>query len=204
MDRFAAVSAEKQHRIIEAALAAFGAMGYKKASMGDIAEAAVISKAALFQYFGTKKTFYMYLVRTCGDMLMNELHKASAQNVTDFFDKIVFATNAKIGLTKKFPSILTFLDSVYEETDPEVTDDLRDYFAEGSQRREELDARQSCAHKFRYGLEPTVVMKSLVWMAQGYEREIKTNQHANTDALLREFIDCMALMKRSFYRSEYQ
>ena len=45
MENFLNLPEEKQNTILDAAFAAFGANGYKKASIADIAAAAGISKA---------------------------------------------------------------------------------------------------------------------------------------------------------------
>lgn len=49
MDKFLALSEKKQKTIINAALQCFGKFGYEKASINDIAVAAHISKASVFQ-----------------------------------------------------------------------------------------------------------------------------------------------------------
>ena len=50
MEKFFALSNEKQNTIRNAALACFAKHGYEKASINDIAVAAGISKASIFQY----------------------------------------------------------------------------------------------------------------------------------------------------------
>ena len=52
MDKFLALTEEKRLTILNAALQCFGKFGYEKASINDIAVAAHISKASVFQYFG--------------------------------------------------------------------------------------------------------------------------------------------------------
>ena len=51
MEKFLALSQEKQATIRNAALACFASHGYEKTSINDIAVAAGISKTAIFQYF---------------------------------------------------------------------------------------------------------------------------------------------------------
>jgi AcrR family transcriptional regulator len=63
MEKFFNLSTEKQQKIVDAALASFGANGYKKTSIRDIAAEAGISKAMIFHYFGTKKQLYLYFDR---------------------------------------------------------------------------------------------------------------------------------------------
>lgn len=55
MEAFANLPSEKRQRILDAAISCFGATGYRKTSMQDVAEAAGISKAMVFHYFDTKK-----------------------------------------------------------------------------------------------------------------------------------------------------
>ena len=55
MDKFLALTEEKRLTILNAAFQCFGKFGYEKASINDIAVAAHISKASVFQYFGSKK-----------------------------------------------------------------------------------------------------------------------------------------------------
>lgn len=56
MDKFLALTEEKRTAILNAALQCFGKFGYEKASINDIAVAAHISKASVFQYFGSKSS----------------------------------------------------------------------------------------------------------------------------------------------------
>ena len=65
MEKFLALSQEKQATIRNAALACFARHGYEKTSINDIAVAAGISKASIFQYFGNKQTLYQYLFDYC-------------------------------------------------------------------------------------------------------------------------------------------
>ncbi len=53
MDKFLTLTEEKRLTILNAAFQCFGKFGYEKASINDIAVAAHISKASVFQYFGT-------------------------------------------------------------------------------------------------------------------------------------------------------
>ena len=69
LDKFVSLKEEKQVTIINAALSCFGKYGYAKASANDIAVLAGISKASVFQYFGSKKQLYAYLLTYAGDVL---------------------------------------------------------------------------------------------------------------------------------------
>lgn len=61
LDKFLALPKEKQKAILDGAMQVFGSAPYKKASVGDIAKAAGISKGMVFYYFGSKKELYLFL-----------------------------------------------------------------------------------------------------------------------------------------------
>lgn len=137
-EKFLNLAVEKQNIIIDAALKCFSDNGYKKASISDIATAAGISKAMVFHYFGTKKALYLYLVELCSNILTNEINEKFDNNVTDFFDKIKLSANIEISVIKKHPAILSFLNSVYFETDDEVKDDIKSILENGENIRRKI------------------------------------------------------------------
>ena len=69
MEKFLALSEEKQTVVRNAALSCFAKYGYEKASIHDIATAAGISKASIFQYFGNKQALYKYLLQYCNEQM---------------------------------------------------------------------------------------------------------------------------------------
>ncbi len=52
------VEDDKQTRILDAALAKFTAYGFARTSMADIAEAAAMSRPALYQHYGNKEEIF--------------------------------------------------------------------------------------------------------------------------------------------------
>ena len=115
--------------IIDAALACFGANGYKKASIGDIAATAGIAKASIFHYFGTKKALYFYLFDFCMQTLMNEINEKFDDSITDFFDRIRLSASIELSIMKQHPAMFSFLDSMYFENDSEVKNDIKTILA---------------------------------------------------------------------------
>ncbi len=53
---------EKRERILDAALAKFSAYGFARTSMNDIAEAASMSRPALYQHFGNKEEVFQAML----------------------------------------------------------------------------------------------------------------------------------------------
>ncbi|MFL0252528.1 TetR/AcrR family transcriptional regulator [Clostridium neuense] len=205
MEKFFALPIEKQNTIIDAALKCFANNGYKKTSVSDIASSAGISKAMVFHYFGTKKALYLYLIDSCSKAIMDEIYKKFDNTITDFFDRIMISANIKVSVMKKHPAIFLFLNSVYFETDEEVKGDMQSIFekAEGFRNKIALDGIDTS--KFKAGIDPKLVMKMLVWLAEGYTSELsnKINVETNFDEFFKEYYECMDLIKNNFYKEEY-
>ena len=107
MQNFFNLSDAKKKAVIDAALHSFGANGYKKASVNDIAVCAGISKSMVFHYFGSKKKLYLYLIDYCISTIRNEISN-TVEETTDFFEKIRIAAQIKLNAMKKHPAISFF------------------------------------------------------------------------------------------------
>src|SRR5579875_1359632 len=68
--------AEREHQIVDEAIAEFAACGYAGASMVDIARRAGISKPLVYQYFGSKDGLYLACLHTVTGGLLDRLHEA--------------------------------------------------------------------------------------------------------------------------------
>ena len=205
MEKFLNLAVEKQNIIIDAALKCFSDNGYKKASINDIATAAGISKAMVFHYFGTKKALYLYLVELCSNILTNEINEKFDNNVTDFFDRIKLSANIEISVIKKHPAILSFLKSLYFETDDEVKDDIKSILenGEGENIRRKIAFEGMDASKFKDDIDPKLVMKILTWLVEGYISKLTGKKELDLNALGKEFDECMNLFQKNFYKEKY-
>jgi len=203
LDVFLSLSVEKQTIIIDAALLSFSTNGYKKTSVSDIATAAGISKAMIFHYFGTKKALYLYLIDLCDKLVMNEMNQNLDTSVTDFFDRIRIATDLEISLMKKHPSILSFLYSMYFESDDQVIMEIKAITAKGEALKRQLAQDEVDISKFKEGIDPTLVMKLLTRFAEGYVSQSPSKAGFDLELLCKEFDECLNLFKNNFYKGEY-
>ncbi|MBB6215332.1 AcrR family transcriptional regulator [Anaerosolibacter carboniphilus] len=205
MEKFLSLSVEKQNIIIDGALTCFGMNGYKKASMSDIATAAGVSKALIFHYFGTKKALYLYLIELCGNILTKEINEKFDNSVTDFFDRIKLLTDIKISVMKKHPAMLSFLNSVYFEKEDEVKDDIKAILANGKGENIRSKITFDCmdTSKFKDDIDPTLVMKIITWLTEGYISKLTGKTAFDFDALSKEFDECINLFKKNFYKEKY-
>lgn len=205
MDKFLNLPVEKQNAIIDAALKSFGVNGYKKTSASDIAAAAGISKAMVFHYFGTKKALYLYLIQYCGSVIVKEVNENFDHTVTDFFDRIILTSNIEMAVLKKHPALLTFIKSAYFETDSEVADDLKVLYqgSEGEAFRNKIAFDGMDASKFKDGIDIKLVMKMLLWQAEGFMNQFSMKSELDIDSFCDEFYQCMDLLKKNLYKEEY-
>lgn len=203
MEKFFALPREKQARILEAGYQCFGRMGYKKASAQDIATAAGISKGMVFHYFGSKKGMYQYLLQSSYREVTAAFQAGFDPAVTDFFDHMLMFSNCKVSCLAKHPSLLAFLTSIYNETDPEVTDLTQKILEQGSQIRTDDLMSVEDLHKFKKP-EYAALTKSLL-MNYG-EKYVKDAPAMNVEQLAdyqKEFEACLAMLKENLYKEEF-
>lgn len=203
MEKFLSLPIEKQNIIIDAALRAFGAKGYKKASISDIAAAAGISKAMVFHYFGTKKTLYLYLMNLCGTIIINEVNEKFDNSISDFFDRIKMSSNIEISVMKRHAAIPSFLASVYFENDEEVKDDIKAVLDSGEDFRNKIAFDGMDTSKFKEGVDLKLLMKMLMWMTDGYMKTLSDRPEISFDTMQEEFNQCLDMLKNNFYKEEY-
>jgi AcrR family transcriptional regulator len=203
MEKFLSLPLEKQNMIINAALICFGTNGYKKASIGDIATTAGVSKALIFHYFGTKKALYLYLLELCLDIFVDTINEKFDRSVTDFFDRIKLVTDIEISIMEKHPAMPSFLKSMYFENNEEVQDDIKVILAndKGENLRNKLYEGID-AFKFKDDIEPKMVIRILSLLTDGYLSKIRGTGF-DLDALLKELDEYMNLFKRNFYKEKY-
>lgn len=204
LDAFLNLSAKKQATILNAAFKCFGAQGYKKASMNDIASAARISKPALFHYFGTKKNLYLYALTRCGEIFTTALSHGFEPETDDFFERILQATDIEIALLKKHPALLAFLDSAYKETNKEVATEVKELMAgaESDNFREQLVFAGTDLTKFKDDVDPKLVLKMLTSMGYGYMNPAEQLSKEDLGRMHEDFKQSVGLLKAHLYKED--
>ena len=203
MEKVLNLSEEKRDAIIDVSMSLFGAVGYKKASVADIAAAAGIGKAMVFYYFGSKKALYLYLIEVAAKTLTDTIDSGLDPNVTDFFDKIQMATEIKMSVLRKYPGILSFLTSMYKETDKEVEREIKQILSEGESFASAFVIDHADTHKFKEDVDPQLVFEILINYSEGYisKKEMRTQE--DMDTMLSHFYNCLELLRKHLYKEEY-
>ncbi len=201
MEKFFQLPTEKQRKIIDAAINCFGANGYKKTSVSDIATAAEISKAMVFHYFGSKKDLYYYLLDYTADILLQGVAENYDTAVTDFFDRISMGTEVKMAVIRKHQGLISFLSSVYQEREEEVQEGIQRILQKGEDFREKISFADMDTSKFKEGTDPQLVMKMLILIGEGYASYI--DKGMAIEDITREFDRILQLLRSNLYKEEY-
>lgn len=203
MDKFLALSEKKQKTIINAALQCFGKFGYEKASINDIAVAAHISKASVFQYFGSKKQLYIFLLEYCKKLITEIFDKTALDAESDLFDRILASSRMETVSLKKQPFIIPFITSVCVEKSPEVSGILTVMLDEVGKYRDALVLRKRDTLKFKNPADAEPVFKMLLLMAEGYVARYRNEEVFDFDTVMDEFEKNIAVLRNNFYKEEY-
>lgn len=203
MDKFLALSEKKQKTIINAALQCFGKFGYEKASINDIAVAAHISKASVFQYFGSKKQLYIFLLEYCKKLITEIFDKTALDAESDLFDRILASSRMETVSLKKQPFIIPFITSVCEKKSPEVSGILTVMLDEVGKYRDALVLRKRDTLKFKNPADAEPVFKMLLLMAEGYAARYRNEEVFDFDTVMDEFEKNIAVLRNNFYKEEY-
>lgn len=204
MDKFLALTEEKRTAILNAALQCFGKFGYEKASINDIAVAAHISKASVFQYFGSKKQLYIYLLEYCKKIIEGIFDKESLNSQTDLFDRILASSRMEMESFQNQPFILLFITSVWEETSPEVADALVILTEEACKFRNDMVLREEDALKFKNPEDAQPVFQMLLLMGEGYAARYRGASAFDFETVMNDFEKNIAILRKNFYKEEYQ
>jgi len=201
MEKFLALSEAKQTKIRNAALACFAKHGYEKASIHDIAAAAGVSKASIFQYFGTKQALYEYLFHYCSAQMRQAYDLGVLDANADFFDRVWAASVMKVENLKRSPYVAAFITSVATEHAPEMKKFLAPAMEEGKRYTEALVLHEEDRVKFKRPEDAKLVFQMLLLLGEGLGSRFE--QGIDYESMLAEFASILRMLKYNFYKEEY-
>ena len=202
MDKFKMLPQERQNSIATAAMSVFGAAGYKKTYISEIAAAAGISKSLVFHYFGTKKALYFYLIEYSGKIMVNEINEKRDTANTDFFERVINATKLKLSIVSRYPEMSGFLTSIYHENDPDVAPEIKKMFSQGEGVRNQIALEGINENKFKDNVDPKQVLNILVKFTEGVVGS-RLDKTISLDEVMSEFMQCVSLLKNNLYKEEF-
>jgi len=198
MRKFLSLPQEKQNRIVDAAMTLFGEVGYKKAYISEIASSAGISKALIFHYFGSKKGLYSYLVYYTGKIVMTEAQHERDTAGKDFFDRAITTIKFRLALKSRYPAMNAFIDSVYNEDESEVKDDINRLKAIATDMHSKVELTVSESSQLRDNADPVLVVELIEKYTEGVVIDFHTN--SSIDDTLTEVIKCLSMLKKVLFR----
>lgn len=201
MKKFLTLTEEKQTTIRNAALACFAKHGYEKTSVNDIAVAAGISKASIFQYFGTKQALYEYLFHYCSSQMKQAYDLIALDANADFFDRVWAASVMKVKNLKENPYIGAFIGSAVTEQSPDLKDILDSAMKEGKRFTEVLVLHEQDSVKFKHPEDAKLVFHMLMLLGEGISFRFKNG--IDYDSIMEEFESILQMLKYNFYKEEY-
>ena len=193
MRKFLSLPQEKQNRIVDAAMNLFGAVGYKKAYISEIASAAGISKALIFHYFGSKKDLYSYLVYYTGKIVMTEAQEKRDIAGKDFFDRVLVTTQFRLSIKNRYPAMTAFIESVYNEDEQEVAADVQRLLSIAGDMHSRVTLEPSEKGSLKSGVDP-LLLESLM---EKYMEGIVAGWHKDVliETLMLEVKECLNMLK---------
>lgn len=196
--KFGELPVEKQTVILNGALKTFAKMGYKKASTGDIALEAGVSKSLLFHYFGSKIELFSYAFDYSIDLINEGLRDFEYRENEDLFDMIQRANIIKLNMFKTHPYLYKFVYQSYFEEDLEVQAVVRErndtLITEGY-----ADViRYMDKSKLRDDILPEKALQIIMWVSEGFLQDKLNSNDTDPDKLLSDFEEWMKILKKSF------
>lgn len=197
LTNFNKLSVQKQKSVINAGFLCFGQNGYSKASVADIAKAAGISKASLFQYFGTKQDMYLFLYDFAG----KEVSRRISEGTDDYFECAGLYIRSLAELSKDYPNLFDFLVLQTQRKDFSEVEGLFDVADEVCHfNADNLYANVDWS-RFRNGFTPEVVQNFFNWFSCGCITQF--SQTMEPEQVFTEMLRYLNLLKKSLYKPEY-
>ena len=195
MRKFLSLPQEKQDKIVYAAMKLFGEVGYKKAYISEIAAASGISKALVFHYFGSKKGLYAYLVYYTGKIVMTQAQQERDTAGKNFFDRAVITIKFRLSIKDRYPAMNLFMESVYNEDDPEVASDIERLLAIAKDMHSKVELIPGEEQTFKNGVDPVYVTRLVEKYMDGVA--LAWNSNSTIDDIMHEVTGCFNMLKNN-------
>lgn len=206
--KFMTMEAEKRERVINAALKEFS-KGYLEANMDVIAKEAGISKGLLFHYFGSKRGFFLFLIKYTLDIYFSEYEKVLSEN-HDFLENIRAGSKLKMELSFRHPLIFGFLIKAYaavKDVFPEGLPDDVPYSSHMVEAMQQIRQRSNQEKTlFKEGIDSEKAQNIILWTMDGfidslfrYGDEIDAYQ-AHYNEMVKELDEYLQILRKILYR----
>ncbi|MEW9502758.1 TetR/AcrR family transcriptional regulator [Jeotgalibacillus marinus] len=202
------LDADKQKRILNAALKEFSENGYDKASTNRIVKEAGIGKGMLFYYFKNKEELYYYLINYAVDMMTNEYFSLIDMKEPDFIERLKKSVQVKIAFYADNPHVNNFLGALFLTDKLELSADLETRFEEMQRLGFSILYADIDHSLFREDIDVDKAFQLIRWSIEGYQNELINKfkgqkvTSIDMDPVLEEFDEYLNIFKTSFYKQE--
>ena len=201
-EKFYALPAEKQKRIIDAGFYVFSQNSYKKSSMNEIAQQADISKSLLFFYFRNKRELYLFLWNTACDLTVKYLTAYHCYEPADLFLMMERGMEAKLAMMEKYPYMANFAVRAFFEKDAEVASEIQSSYRAAFSQKATKALAQVDPKDFLPGLDLEMMYRQMFLASEGYLWEMMQQGRVDWDKVRQDFARLMEFWKSTYCRKE--
>ncbi len=199
-DKFFALPKSRQEAIINAGFHVFSQNSYKKSPMGEIADAAGISKSLLFHYFHNKREFYLFLWDRCMEITSKSLEKNLSFVPDDLFEMMFEGLKVKADIMRQYPDLGAFVVNSYYEKDPEVCEDIQKLIIKYTDFKASPILASLDPEQFIPGLDLQMMYQTMYWASEGYLWEKVQIGSLSADEMEEDFMKIIDFWKKTYTR----
>lgn len=165
--KFLNLEAEKQTKILNAALKEFAQKGYKNASTNEIVKEAGISKGLLFHYFKNKKELFLFLYDYCLETLIKDFYTKVDLGERDIIARLKQFSMVKLKMLEKYPDIMRFVETAYAEDSIEVKNEIESRNSGLTDNNLTKAFEGIDVSKFKEGIDVEKAINIIIWTFEG-------------------------------------
>lgn len=200
---------EKKDKILNAAINEFCKESYSSASTNNIINEAGISKGALFNYFGSKKNLYLYLVDYLKDYYVKYMINKMKINSTDIFQRIIDWEELKASIAFENPSIRNFFAYAFVNVPEKLKVEIGIRYKKLHELGYKLTTEGIDLSKFRDDIDKVKAVELIVMTLDGLTQKrvaaYKSMEGSgydpkDIDRANEEFKDYIVVLRKVFYK----
>jgi len=205
---FESLPADKQQRIINAALKEFADQGFDNASTNRIVKAAQIGKGMLFYYFKSKKDLFDYLIDFSNSLMKEEALEAVDGEERDFLKRMMQMSKVNSAFFSKYPDLTAFMNKVMMHELERVSTVQMEQLQKLTQESYEKVYGNIDMTLFREDIDPETAFQLIRWTLDGYEQDMIRKFQAtdirdvNMDPYYDKFDGYIEVLRKAFYKKE--
>lgn len=199
---------DKKRTIIDTCIKEFGNFGYANASTNNIVKNAHISKGTLFNYFGSKKNLFLYILDYTTNYYVDYLIKRMKKNNPDFFQRIIEWNEMKIEVSLEEPDIYNFFISAFINIPEELKSDISERYKRLYEKGLFLTFNGLDMSLFRKDIDVKkaidLTLLAVNGLSERYSSAIKVSKDNGLGTLnerLEDLKSYIAILRKAFYKS---